>query len=541
MAPSSSANPAPARRVAQGAAPTNAGAASAPGPLDGHETLGPAEAATAPGRRTGGGLAAPAGPASQPRRARSRAWFWERVGLVTADTFAVNLAFFLAWFARYRLGLVRDLDPDNYVAAEVYFPLQAALTVFFVAILALRGLYRLPRAASALDDLSTIFTASGLALMALFAGSTFIRYPAESRLTLIFAWALMTALVVTSRSLYQWLLGAIHRRGIGVAHTLVVGDNTLGRMVMQGIAARPHLGYHVAGFLSNDGAADFGRFRWLGRQEDLERVIREERIAQVVIALPSTSHHEIMRIVEHCRRDDVEFRLVPDLYEMSLGRLDIDTLSGIPLLGLKEASIRGFNLLIKRGLDMVLAALLLGLSAIPLLVLAVAIKLDDPRGPIFFGQTRVGRGGRPFTAWKLRSMRRDADELLEHLLDQNEAEGPIFKMRDDPRCTHVGRFLRRWSLDELPQFWNVLVGEMSLVGPRPATPREVAQYEEWQRQRLETLPGITGLWQVSGRSRLGFSEQVMMDITYIENWSLGLDLRILLRTIPAVLSGRGAF
>ncbi len=463
------------------------------------------------------------------------------MGLLAVDLLALNVGFYLAWFARYRLELVRDLDPGNYVEHEVYFPLQFALSLVFTFILGLRGLYRLPRAATALDDLSTIFTASGLGLMTMFAGSTFVRYPAESRLTLIFAWALITVLVVLGRSMYQWLLGLIHSRGIAVARTLVVGDNTPGRMVMQGIAARPHLGYAIAGFLSDDGDADFGRFHWLGPEDDLARVIRQERIAQVVIALPSTSHDAIMRIVDHCRKDDVEFRLVPDLYEMSLGRLDIDTVSGIPLLGLKQASIRGFNYLLKRVLDVVLAAAFLVVLSPVLLILALAIKLDDPHGPVFFGQTRVGRGGRRFTAWKLRSMRQDADNLLEDLLDRNEAEGPIFKMRDDPRRTRVGRLIRRWSLDELPQFWNVLVGDMSLVGPRPPTPREVAQYEEWQLQRLETLPGITGLWQVSGRSQLGFSEQVMMDITYIENWSLGLDLRILLRTIPAVISGKGAF
>jgi lipopolysaccharide/colanic/teichoic acid biosynthesis glycosyltransferase len=154
---------------------------------------------------------------------------------------------------------------------------------------------------------------------------------------------------------------------------------------------------------------------------------------------------------------------------------------------------------------------------------------------------RMGCGGREFICWKFRSMRPDADQRLAELLAFNEAEGPIFKMRDDPRRTRLGTFLRRWSIDELPQLWNVVTGDMSLVGPRPATPREVAQYEDWQLRRLDTMPGITGLWQVSGRSELGFSEQVLMDIMYIENWSLGLDLRILLRTMPAVLSGKGAF
>jgi exopolysaccharide biosynthesis polyprenyl glycosylphosphotransferase len=465
----------------------------------------------------------------------------QRAVLVVLDVAMVNLAFYLAWYARYRLGLFIALDPGNYVEHDIYLPLQLTLSVVFACILALRGLYRLPRAASALDDLSAIFTAGGLSVMLLFAGSTFVRYPAESRLTLIFAWVLITFLVVLARANWLWILGVMHQHGIGVARTLVVGDNTVGRMIMQGLAGRPHLGYEVAGFLATDGDSDFGRFRRLGTPDELERVIRQERIAQVVIALPSASHEAIMRIVNHCRRDGVQFRFVPDLYEVSLGRLDIDTVSGIPLMGMKERGIHGLKFLTKRAIDVTLSLAILILFSWFFLPLALLIWIEDRGGSPLYGQIRVGRGGKHFKMQKFRSMRPGADQQLSSLLEYNEAEGPIFKMRDDPRRTRVGAFIRRWSIDELPQLWNVVKGEMSLVGPRPATPHEVAQYEEWQLHRLDTLPGITGLWQVSGRSELGFSEQVLMDITYIENWSIGLDLRILLRTIPAVLSGKGAF
>jgi exopolysaccharide biosynthesis polyprenyl glycosylphosphotransferase len=463
-----------------------------------------------------------------------------RLTLILVDFGAVNLAFYLAWFARYRLGLVRDLDPGNYVEHEVYLPLQVALALVFVLMLGMRGLYRLPRAASALDDLSSIFTASGLALMVLFAGSTFVRYPAESRLTLIFAWLLMTVLVVLGRAICVWGLGALHQRGIGVTRTVVVGDSTVGRMIMQALTARPHLGYAVAGFLAMDNTGNFGRFRHLGSPDEIERVIHQERIGHVVIALPSASHEAIMRIVNHCRLDGVQFRVVPDLYDLSLGRLDVDTVNGIPLMGMKDKSIAGAKLLVKRALDIAVAFTVLVLFSWVFVPLAFLIWLEDRASPLF-GQVRVGRGGTEFVCWKFRSMRPDADQRLQDLLRYNEAEGPIFKMRDDPRRTRLGSLLRRWSLDELPQLWNVLKGDMSLIGPRPATPREVAQYEEWQLRRLETLPGLTGLWQVSGRSELGFSEQVLMDIMYIENWSLGLDFRILLRTVPTVLSGKGAF
>jgi exopolysaccharide biosynthesis polyprenyl glycosylphosphotransferase len=465
----------------------------------------------------------------------------KRLALVTIDISAVNLAFYLAWFARYRLGLVVDLDPGNYVEHERYLPLQIALSLVFAFILGLRGLYRLPRAASALDDFSTIFTAAGVSVMVLFAGSTFVRYPAESRLTLIFAWVLITLLVVLGRAVCLWLIGRLHQRGIGVARTLVVGDNTVGRMIMQALAARPHLGFEVAGFLATDGDSDFGRFHRLGTPDELDRVIHQEHIEQVVIALPSASHEAIMRIVNHCRRDGVQFRLVPDLYEVSLGRLDIDTVNGIPLMGMKDHAILGVNFIMKRVIDVILSLTILILFAWFFVPLALLIWMEDRGGSPLYGQIRVGRDGRPFRMHKFRSMRPGADRELAELLEQNEAEGPIFKMRDDPRRTRLGALMRRWSIDELPQLWNVVTGEMSLVGPRPATPREVALYEDWQLHRLDTLPGITGLWQVSGRSQLGFSEQVLMDIMYIENWSLGLDLRILLRTIPAVLSGKGAF
>ena len=465
----------------------------------------------------------------------------QRAVLFGLDIAMVNLAFYLAWYARYRLGLFIALDPGNYVEHERYIPLQATLSLVFACIVALRGLYRLPRAASALEDLSTIFTAAGLSVMLLFAASTFVRYPAESRLTLIFAWVLMTFLVVLSRANWLWIVGLLHQRGIAVSRTLVVGDNTVGRMIMQALAGRPHLGYEIAGFLATDGDTDFGRFRRLGTPDELEQVINQERIAQVVIALPSTSHEAIMRIVNHCRRDGVQFRFVPDLYEVSLGRLDIDTVSGIPLMGMKEHGIHGVNFFTKRVIDVSIALAVLVLFAWFFLPLALLIWMEDRGGSPLYGQVRVGRGGKHFRMQKFRSMRPDADQQLHQLLEYNEAEGPIFKMRDDPRRTRIGAFIRRWSIDELPQLWNVVRGDMSLVGPRPATPREVALYEDWQLHRLDALPGITGLWQVSGRSELGFAEQVLMDITYIENWSLGLDLRILLRTIPAVLSGKGAF
>ena len=173
-------------------------------------------------------------------------------------------------------------------------------------------------------------------------------------------------------------------------------------------------------------------------------------------------------------------------------------------------------------------------------VIALVVRLDSP-GPVIFRQIRIGRGGQPFTMYKFRTMVQDAEARRGELADRNEADGPLFKMRQDPRVTRVGAFLRRYSLDEWPQLWNILVGDMSWVGPRPPTPDEVARYEPWHRRRLEVTPGLTGLWQVLGRSDTSFDEMVRLDIYYAESWSVGLDLRIILQTVPAVLAGRGAW
>jgi exopolysaccharide biosynthesis polyprenyl glycosylphosphotransferase len=236
-------------------------------------------------------------------------------------------------------------------------------------------------------------------------------------------------------------------------------------------------------------------------------------------------------------RRHVQVKLLPELGELVPGRFQVHDLGGRRYIGFVPVAAVSWA---KRALDLVLVGL--GVLAIaPVLgIIALAIKLDS-RGPVFYRQTRVGKDGRQFSMLKFRSMCIDADRRLEELRKHNEATGPLFKMRRDPRVTAVGRVLRRWSLDELPQLINVLRGEMSLVGPRPPLPSEVAKYEEWQLGRLRAVPGLTGLWQVSGRSEVPFHDMVRLDLHYIRNWSMSLDLEILLRTIPAVLTNRGAY
>jgi exopolysaccharide biosynthesis polyprenyl glycosylphosphotransferase len=274
--------------------------------------------------------------------------------------------------------------------------------------------------------------------------------------------------------------------------------------------------------------------------ESIGGVLKAERVDEVIITLPWMYHRTIMGLVRSCESQGVRARVVPDVFQLSLSRVDMDDIGGIPLMGLRETRLPRGARLLKRALDFVGAALALLVTSPLLLAVAIAIRLESP-GPALFVQKRVGEGGRIFSIHKFRSMREGAEEEQALLLDRNEATGPLFKMRDDPRLTRLGAWLRRLSVDELPQFINVLRGEMSIVGPRPGLPSEVAEYQPWHRQRLEVPPGITGLWQISGRSDVSFDEMCLLDIYYIENWSLGLDLIIMLRTIPHVLFGHGAY
>jgi exopolysaccharide biosynthesis polyprenyl glycosylphosphotransferase len=489
--------------------------------------------------------AAQASPAVVPpspagRRPRRAYQVLARLAVLLVDAAAINAAFFLAYVSRYVFALGGDVAEENFVDYVEYWPIQIALVVLVLGFFHLRGLYNLARGTAWFDEMLAVAAGAFYGVGLLFAVVSLVRYPANSRLTFIYAWVLIVVLVMLGRTIVRVLRGRARRRGLGIARVVVVGDNSAGRMIMQSIADQPHLGYQVVGFLALTAGPDFGRFKRLGTVDDLPRVCEQYAIDEVIIALPAAYHRETLSIRDHCQRDGLRFKLVPDLYELSLNRVELDDINGIPLLSVKESAITGWNQFLKRVLDVTLAGLGLVLLAPLWALIALAIKLDSP-GPVLFRQERVGRGETRFQCLKFRSMHQDAERVVHQLLAQNEATGPLFKMRNDPRLTRVGRVLRRWSLDELPQLVNVLRGEMSLVGPRPPLPREVEQYEPWHRRRLEVAPGLTGLWQVSGRSELGFDEMVQFDIYYIENWSLGLDVRILLRTIPAVFRGRGAF
>jgi exopolysaccharide biosynthesis polyprenyl glycosylphosphotransferase len=424
---------------------------------------------------------------------------------------------------------------------SAYLPMQAAYTGLLLIFLTLNGVYTARRGGSWFAEVTRIANASANVGIIVFAAIFFFLPVVYSRALIVIAVALTVVILSLARLGQRIVQAQLRRRGVGVARVLIVGAGELGRAVMRTIVAEPELGYQIVGFADDDSAKlEVGRFKRLGTLDQVEALLREEGVDEAIITLPWMYQRKILAIVRASEALGVRARVVPDIFHLSLSRLDVDEIGGIPLVGLKEASIPRAGRILKRAIDVVVAASALLLTAPITLLAALAIRLESP-GPTLFRQTRVGEQGRLFTIYKFRSMRANAEEEQEQLRALNEASGPLFKIKDDPRLTRVGGFLRRTSVDEIPQFINVLRGDMSVVGPRPGLPQEVAQYQPWQRQRLEISPGITGLWQVSGRSELSFDEMCLLDIYYIENWSVGLDLQIMLRTIPRVIFGSGAY
>ena len=468
---------------------------------------------------------------------------WISLVMIFVDIFLINLAFAISYWVRYELEWIRAVDEANQVPYSEYLPVSLVLTVLLLVVFKFGGVYDRPRGESWFDEVYRITSATAMGIMTMIVIFFFYRPYFYSRLIFGYTSILIVALLSLSRWAERQVLEYLRKRGVGVDRVLIVGAGEVGRAIMRNIVARPELGYEIVGFVDDSpelGAKDIGRFKALGNTDNLPSLVQERAIDEVIITLPWLSHRKILNIMAQCERERVSYRIVPDLFQLSLSRVDIDEINGIPTIGVKEVSIQGWNLALKRAIDILVSSIGLALLFPLMLLIAAFIKLTSP-GPVLFAQERAGRSGQPFTLYKFRSMKEGAEEEKEGLVSLNEAKGVFFKMRQDPRLTPLGKILRRTSLDEFPQLYNVLRGEMSLVGPRPPVPPEVEQYQEWQRKRLEVRPGMTGLWQVSGRSELSFDEMVMLDIFYIENWTLGLDLRILVRTFPVVILGRGAY
>lgn len=323
-------------------------------------------------------------------------------------------------------------------------------------------------------------------------------------------------------------------RGIGTQHVLIVGAGQIGQTFQQYLDNHRYLGKMFCGFV--DGSRRSSPY-WLGTPDDLPRLLKEYFIDEVYFT-PEIDRQFIMEVAKQARQERISVKVVPDLYGgLALGA-EVTHIGNVPVLELNHQPIPALGLLFKRIMDLVVAAAILAAAAPIMILTALAIKLDSS-GPVFYTAWRVGRKGRKFLCYKFRTMVVDADAKKDDLRHMNERNGATFKIANDPRITRFGHLLRKFSIDELPQLFNVLKGEMSMVGPRPHPVDDYNNYQLEDMRRLDVLPGVTGLWQVSARRDPSFEKNVMLDLEYIENWNVFLDLKILLRTIPEVLRGSG--
>jgi len=357
----------------------------------------------------------------------------------------------------------------------------------------------------------------------------------------IFYGSLALAIVTVSllRSIHTLVTGWLLASAGYTRRTLLVGSGRHLDQVAHALADSPHGGIEPVGYVSLTPRPDNG-LRSLGELAELPRILAEHRVQDVIIADPDFPQASAVELVDVCHRRGVEVHVAPSTMGILTQRAEFVPGQSLPLFTLKPPVFEGVDFAIKRTFDVIGASLLLLVLSPLLATIALAIKLTS-RGSVLYRSARPGMGGAPFDCLKFRTMRPDAEHTQAELEELNEMSGALFKIRDDPRTTPVGRLLRRFSLDELPQLVNVVRGDMSLVGPRPLPLRDFAKLEEWHKKRYLVLPGITGLWQVSGRAELDFDDLVRLDFLYLERWSVALDLVILLKTVPAVLMRRGAF
>jgi len=465
---------------------------------------------------------------------------WVQIAYVLIDICCIVANGALAFSLRFSPG---DLHPffslgrSAIRVSQVTSPYGGFLLLYIAMILLFcewQSLYRTLRTRSSQDESVAVIKAVSLATLLLTAFIYLSGVKIVSRLIVATSLLLNVITMIVWRYVKRRIVIRRVEQGIGARNVLIVGAGRVGQALARQFDQNKHLGYRFKGFLDGNHSGDS---RMLGRIEDLPRVARTEFVDEVFITIPS-ERELVKRIAIEGRQHRLDVKVLPDLYDGLGWHAPIRHIGDFLVMDLHGQPIPGLGLFVKRIFDIVISSILLIVFSPVLAILAAWIKLDSP-GSVFYRSRRVGKKGCVFTCYKLRTMTSNADELKDSLRHRNERNGPFFKISDDPRITRLGKFLRRYSFDELPQLWNVLKGDMSLVGPRPHPLDDFEQYSLDHLCRLDAKPGITGLWQVMARNDPSFETNMQLDLEYIENWNLWLDLKILGKTIPAVFQGAG--
>jgi exopolysaccharide biosynthesis polyprenyl glycosylphosphotransferase len=425
------------------------------------------------------------------------------------------------------------------------FVVLAAVLLMWHLVFSICGFYQSKRLSSLTSLVTDAGKATTLAAVALMVMARFFQLNMVTLSFMLLFWLMSSVLIIVARVTVRYLLRKIRLHGHNLRHVLILGTNSRALEFARRLESKPELGYRVLGFVDDTwaGTATFGqsRYKLCCNLESLSEYLRRNVIDEVAIYLPLRSFYEYTsQVAGLCEQNGIMMRFASDIFNLKIARSRAADLDGDPHIAAYSGALDGWPVLMKRALD-ILVSLTLLVALAPLLALvALAIKWES-EGPAIFRQERIGINKRRFLIYKFRTMVPNADKMLTELEALNEVTGPVFKIKNDPRRTRLGGFLRRASIDELPQLFNVLKGDMSLVGPRPLPVRDYEGFsEDWQRRRFSIRPGITCLWQVNGRSAVSFEKWMQLDLQYMDEWSFWLDLKILARTVPAVLRGSGA-
>jgi len=450
-----------------------------------------------------------------------------------ADIAIVSVAFVAAYYF-HRQGLA---------PLRHYLPLLPVIAVIWMALFQFFGMYWSFRTEKSTTILFIVIETAGLSFL-IFGSVLYILKIQDISRVFVAAIFTIAGVIMTLEKLFLVVFFRyIRKRGKNYRNLLVIGTNKRAQKFMDLVDKHGEWGFRIAGILDEDlskkGEKVSGH-KIIGSMIDLPEIVHNTVIDEVIFVVPRSWLSSIEDVIIFLETEGIRVHLAEDFFNLRHSRFKQTDLFGFPLLTIESAPDQLWALYFKRVADFLSSGLALIILSPVFLVLSLLIKLSSA-GPVFFRQERVGFNGRRFTLLKFRTMEKDAEKKLQHLLARNEMKGPVFKIANDPRITPVGRFLRKFSLDELPQLWNVFVGEMSLVGPRPPLASEVKEYDSWQRRRLSMKPGITCIWQCSGRNRISsFDQWAKLDLQYIDTWSLWLDVKIVIKTIPAVLFGIGA-
>ena len=453
---------------------------------------------------------------------------------IALDVIAIVAATVVGYLLRFHAGLF----PYEYLHPIANYGGGLVLQLMIIPVaFAVSGLYVPAKSISWLDQVYLVASSVSIALAVTTAINALILQDfGASRLMIGIVWFLTILFVLIGRLIIYSVRSNLRRRGVGEERVLVVGSGNAARIIVDRIRRAPETGYRPIGFISDESDPDAGLgLPRLGAVTEILQVIREHQIDEVIIAIPTMSHLQLLQLIEQCSGARVSIKVFPDLFEVMASGVNISDLNGLPLISVKDIALRGWNLAIKRCMDIVVSGTCLVLLSPLLLLIAFAVKITSPRGGVFYFQERVGLDGKPFLTYKFRTMKPDAESDT----------GPVWASRNDQRRTPIGTLLRRFSLDELPQLINILLNDMSMVGPRPERPVFVEQFRQTiprYFERHQEKAGLTGWAQVNGlRGNTPIEERTAYDLWYVENWTIWLDIRILLRTMWVVVSGKNAY